>query len=58
MIAAISGIGYFILQARLLVQTQRIFVGLATLGLMDFLTDRFYRFLAAFLFSRYLRVEC
>ena len=56
MIAANEGIGYFIMQARLLVQTQRIFVGLATLGLMGFLADRLYRYLATILFGRYLRV--
>lgn len=56
MIAANEGIGYFIMQARLLVQTQRIFVGLVTLGLMGFLADRVYRHLAKVLMGRYLRV--
>ncbi len=57
MIAANSGIGYFIMQARLLVQTQRIFVGLATLGLIGCLTDRVYRYVAGILFARYLRLS-
>lgn len=56
MIAANSGIGYFIMQARLLVQTDRIFVGLVTLGLTGFLTDRVYRYVSGLLFARYLRV--
>jgi ABC-type nitrate/sulfonate/bicarbonate transport system permease component len=55
MIAANSGIGYFILQARLLVQTERIFVGLVALGVTGFLTDRVYRYVTAILFARYLR---
>lgn len=57
MIAANEGIGYFIMQARLLVQTQRIFVGLVTLGVMGFLTDRVYRILVALLLGKYLRVD-
>lgn len=57
MIAANSGIGYFIMQARLLVQTQRIFVGLATLGLIGFLTDRVYRYVTVIVFARYLRLS-
>ena len=55
LIAANDGIGYFIMQARLLVQTQRIFVGLATLGLVGFFADRVYRYLATVLMGRYLR---
>ena len=55
MIAANSGIGYFILQARLLVQTDRIFVGLLVLGVTGFLTDRVYRYATSILFARYLR---
>jgi NitT/TauT family transport system permease protein/taurine transport system permease protein len=55
MIAANSGIGYFILQARLLVQTERIFVGLLVLGVTGCLADRVYRYATAILFARYLR---
>jgi ABC-type nitrate/sulfonate/bicarbonate transport system permease component len=57
MIAANSGIGYFIMQARLLVQTERIFVGLVTLGVTGFLTDRIYRYVSGLLFARYLRLS-
>jgi NitT/TauT family transport system permease protein/taurine transport system permease protein len=57
MIAANSGVGYFIMQARLLVQTERIFVGLMMLGLTGFLTDRVYRYLSGMVFARYLRLS-
>lgn len=55
MIAANEGIGYFIMQARLLVQTQRIFVGLAALGLLGFVTDRLFRGLMRVFLAKYLR---
>jgi NitT/TauT family transport system permease protein/taurine transport system permease protein len=57
MIAANSGIGYFIMQARLLIQTDRIFVGLVVLGLTGFLTDRLYRYVTGIVFARYLRLS-
>jgi len=57
MIAANSGIGYFIMQSRLLIQTERIFVGLVVLGLSGFLADRLYRFIVAKVFARYLRLS-
>ena len=57
MIAANSGIGYFIMQARLLIQTDRIFVGLVTLGLTGFLTDKLYRYVTGIMFARYLRLS-
>jgi NitT/TauT family transport system permease protein/taurine transport system permease protein len=57
MIAANTGIGYFIMQARLLVQTDRIFVGLLTLGVSGFLADRIYRYLSDLLLARYLRLS-
>lgn len=57
MIAANSGIGYFIMQARLLIQTDRIFVGLVVLGLTGFLTDRLYRHVTGIVFARYLRLS-
>lgn len=56
MIAANTGVGYFIMQARLLIQTERIFVGLVTLGIMGFLADRLFRYLVAVLLGRYLRL--
>jgi NitT/TauT family transport system permease protein/taurine transport system permease protein len=57
MIAANAGVGYFIMQARLLVQTDRIFVGLATIGLMGFVADRMYRLLSGKVLARYLRLS-
>jgi ABC-type nitrate/sulfonate/bicarbonate transport system permease component len=57
MIAANTGIGYFIMQARLLVQTDRIFVGLMMLGVSGFLADRVYRYLSEFFLARYLRLS-
>jgi len=57
MIAANSGIGYFIMQARLLIQVDRIFVGLVVLGLTGFLTDRLYRYVTGIVFARYLRLS-
>jgi len=57
MIAANSGIGYFIMQARLLIRTDRIFVGLVTLGLTGFFTDRLYRYVTGIVFARYLRLS-
>ena len=57
MIAANTGIGYFIMQARLLVQTERIFVGLMMLGVSGFLTDRLFRYLSDIFFARYLRLS-
>lgn len=57
MIAANTGIGYFIMQARLLVQTERIFVGLMMLGVSGFLTDRLFRYFSDIFFARYLRLS-
>jgi ABC-type nitrate/sulfonate/bicarbonate transport system permease component len=57
MIAANEGVGYYIMLARILVQTQNIFVGLATLGVMGFLADRLFRYLSGIFLMRYLRVS-
>lgn len=57
MIAANEGIGYYIMLARILVQTQNIFVGLATLGIIGFLGDRLFRYLSGILLIRYLRAS-
>jgi ABC-type nitrate/sulfonate/bicarbonate transport system permease component len=45
------------MQARLLIQTDRIFVGLVTLGLTGFFTDRLYRYVTGIVFARYLRLS-
>lgn len=46
MVAARSGIGFLIFNSRLFLLTEWIFVGIITLGIMGFLTDRALRVLA------------
>jgi taurine transport system permease protein len=53
MIAAKSGIGYLIFNSRLFLLTEYIFVGIITLGIMGFLTDRAMRVLVLMLLKRY-----
>jgi NitT/TauT family transport system permease protein len=53
MIAAQSGIGYLIFNSRLFMQTDRIFVGIITLGVMGLLADFLLRFVARRLAYRY-----
>jgi NitT/TauT family transport system permease protein len=53
MVAAKSGIGFLIYNSRLFLLTEWIFVGIITLGLMGFLTDRALRIAATTLLSRY-----
>lgn len=53
MVAAKSGIGFLIFNSRLFLLTEWIFVGIITLGLMGFITDRALRILAATLLKRY-----
>lgn len=55
MIAAQSGIGYLIMQSRLLIQTERTFVGLITLGIVGAIIDRIFRVLIARTMSRYMQ---
>ncbi len=55
MIAAPSGIGYLIMQSRLLIQTQKLFVGLVTLGIVGAITDRSFRVLIEKTMSRYMQ---
>ena len=43
MLAADSGLGYLLQQSSLLIQTDRIFVALATISLLGFATDRLFR---------------
>ena len=45
MIAASSGIGYMIMSSRELIQVEKTFVGLITLGVVGLITDRSFRFL-------------
>jgi NitT/TauT family transport system permease protein len=53
MVAAKSGVGFLIFNSRLFLLTEWIFVGIITLGLMGFITDRALRILAATLLKRY-----
>jgi NitT/TauT family transport system permease protein len=53
MVAAKSGVGFLIYNSRLFLLTEWIFVGIITLGLMGFITDRALRIVATTLLSRY-----
>jgi NitT/TauT family transport system permease protein len=53
MVAAKSGIGYLIFNSRLFLLTEWIFVGIITLGLMGFVTDRLLRLLVSTLLKHY-----
>lgn len=53
MVAAKSGIGFLIFNSRLFLLTEWIFVGIITLGLMGFITDRALRIVAGTLLKRY-----
>lgn len=53
MVAAKSGIGFLIFNSRLFLLTEWIFVGIITLGLMGFVSDRALRIVANRLLSRY-----
>lgn len=53
MIAARTGIGFLIVNSRLFLLTEWIFVGIITLGLMGFVSDRALRLVANTLLRRY-----
>jgi len=53
MVAAKSGVGFLIFNSRLFLLTEWIFVGIITLGLMGFVTDRVLRVVATTLLKRY-----
>ncbi len=53
MVAAKSGVGFLIFNSRLFLLTEWIFVGIITLGIMGFITDRILRILVATLLRRY-----
>ena len=53
MIAAKSGVGFLIMNSRLFLLTEWIFVGIITLGLMGFISDRALRLVANTLLRRY-----
>lgn len=51
MVAANSGLGYMIIKAQRFLQTDCIFAGILTIGLLGLITDRFMYFLSKRLFS-------
>lgn len=53
MVAAHSGVGFLIFNSRLFLLTNWIFVGIITLGVMGFITDRVLRYVAMTLLKRY-----
>jgi len=53
MVAANSGVGFLIFNSRLFLLTEWIFVGILTLGIMGFVTDRVFRMLAGVMLKRY-----
>jgi NitT/TauT family transport system permease protein/taurine transport system permease protein len=54
MLAADSGLGYLLQVSGMLVQTERIFVALATISLLGFITDRLFRWLVDRTLRRYM----
>jgi NitT/TauT family transport system permease protein/taurine transport system permease protein len=54
MLAAQSGIGHLLQVSGMLAQTDRIFVALAVISLLGFMTDRIFRFLVQRTLSRYM----
>jgi ABC-type nitrate/sulfonate/bicarbonate transport system permease component len=56
MLAAQSGLGYLLQQSGLLVQTDRIFVALAVIALLGFLSDLVFRFMTRRFLASYVEV--
>lgn len=54
MLAAQSGLGHLLQVSGMLAQTDRIFVALATISLLGFLSDRLFRYLVNRTLSRYM----
>ncbi len=54
MLAADSGLGFLLQQSGMLLQTNRIFVALAAISALGFLTDRVFRWLVGLTMSRYV----
>jgi ABC-type nitrate/sulfonate/bicarbonate transport system permease component len=57
LIGAQSGIGYLIMNSQMLLQTERLFVGLLTLGILGLVVDRLFRSLVARTMRRYMRAD-
>lgn len=56
LVAADEGLGYLLQASSLLMQTDRIFAALVTIGVVGFITDRLFRVAVSALFRRYLIV--
>jgi len=56
MLAADSGLGYLLQQSSLLIQTDRIFVALAMISGLGFLTDRLFRLVVERTLRRFMAV--
>ena len=54
MIAAEAGIGYMIMQARLMILINRMFVGLICLGILGAITDQIYQYIISKTMRRYM----
>jgi len=57
MIAAQSGIGYLIMQSRMLLRTDIMFVGLVTLGVLGAIIDGFFKFAIDRTMKRYMEYQ-
>ena len=57
MIAAQSGIGYLIMQSRMLLRTDIMFVGLVTLGVLGAVTDGFFKLAIDRTMKRYMEYQ-
>lgn len=57
MIGASSGIGYLIMQSRLMIQPERMFVGLLSLSIVGLITDRLFRFAVIWTSRRFTQYQ-
>lgn len=57
LLAAESGLGYLLQSSSLLLQTDRMFVALITIGVVGFVADRLFRLLILVRFQRFMAVE-
>ncbi len=54
MIAAESGIGFLIMQGRLMIMVSMMYVGLITLGIMGAITDQIFQYISSKTMRRYM----
>lgn len=57
MIGASNGIGYLIMQSRLMIQPERMFVGLLSLSIVGLITDRLFRFAVLWTSRRFTQYQ-